>query len=278
MSRLYRFPTMATSGSILGNPVLRIEDPRILRGDADYFDDLAVEGLLHVVFVRSTMAHARIESVDTSEAEAMPGVVAVYTADDLGLEPGPGLRHAPAGAVSRPPLATRRRALRRRHRRGRRRRDARAGRRRGRDGDRRLRPAARRRSIPRPRSPTARRCCSPSTARTSRSSSTSATTRPILDGADVVVERPVRQPAPRRGADGAERHPRRADGDDGLTVHVPTQAPHGVRDPLARRARTRARAGPRDRARGRRRLRRQDRRVPRVRDRRRRRPASSAGR
>src|SRR5206468_2170938 len=104
MSRLYRFPTMATSGSILGNPVRRTEDPRILRGDADYFDDLDVEGLLHVAFVRSTMAHARIESVDTSEALTMPGVVAVYTADDLGLEPGQGFAMVPA-ALSRPPLA-----------------------------------------------------------------------------------------------------------------------------------------------------------------------------
>src|SRR5260370_28376504 len=104
MSRLYRFPDVATSGSILGNPVLRTEDPRILRGDADYFDDLEVEGLLHVAFVRSTTAHARIESVDTSEAVTMPGVVAVYRADDLGLEPGQGFAMVPA-ALSRPPLA-----------------------------------------------------------------------------------------------------------------------------------------------------------------------------
>jgi carbon-monoxide dehydrogenase large subunit len=93
-----------TSGSILGNPVRRTEDPRILRGDAEYFDDLSVEGLLHVAFVRSTTAHARIESADTSEAAAMPGVVAVYTADDLGLEPGQGFAMVPA-ALSRPPLA-----------------------------------------------------------------------------------------------------------------------------------------------------------------------------
>ena len=93
-----------TSGSILGHPVRRTEDPRILRGDAEYFDDLPVEGLLHVAFVRSTMAHARIESADTSEAAAMPGVVAVYTADDLGLEPGQGFAMVPA-ALSRPPLA-----------------------------------------------------------------------------------------------------------------------------------------------------------------------------
>jgi carbon-monoxide dehydrogenase large subunit len=95
---------VATSGSILGNPVRRTEDPRILRGDADYFDDLPVEGLLHVAFVRSTMAHARIESVDTSEAAAMPGVVAVHTADDLSLEPGQGFAMVPA-ALARPPLA-----------------------------------------------------------------------------------------------------------------------------------------------------------------------------
>src|SRR2546430_9666588 len=104
VSRLYRVPTMGTSGSILGNPVRRTEDPRILRGDAEYFDDLEVEGLLHVAFVRSTMAHARIESVDTSEAVTMPGVVAVYTADDLGLQPRQRFAMVPA-ALSRPPLA-----------------------------------------------------------------------------------------------------------------------------------------------------------------------------
>ena len=80
-----------TSGSILGNPVLRTEDPRILRGDARYFDDLEVDGLLHVAFVRSTIAHARIESTDTTEAAGMPGVVAVYTAEDLDLEPHQGM-------------------------------------------------------------------------------------------------------------------------------------------------------------------------------------------
>jgi aerobic carbon-monoxide dehydrogenase large subunit len=95
---------VATSGSILGNPVRRTEDPRILRGDAGYFDDLPVEGLLHVAFVRSTMAHARIESVDTNEAASMPGVVAVYAADDLDLEPGQGFAMVPA-ALARPPLA-----------------------------------------------------------------------------------------------------------------------------------------------------------------------------
>jgi carbon-monoxide dehydrogenase large subunit len=95
---------MPASGSILGNPVRRTEDPRILRGEAGYFDDLEVEGLLHAVFVRSTMAHARIESIDTSEAAAMPGVVGVYGAEDLGLEPHQGFAMVPA-ALARPHLA-----------------------------------------------------------------------------------------------------------------------------------------------------------------------------
>jgi aerobic carbon-monoxide dehydrogenase large subunit len=95
---------VSTSGSILGNPVRRTEDPRILRGDAGYFDDLEVQGLHHVAFVRSTIAHARIESVDTGEAAAMPGVVAVYTAGDLDLEPHQGFAMVPA-ELARPPLA-----------------------------------------------------------------------------------------------------------------------------------------------------------------------------
>ncbi|HKH26626.1 MAG TPA: xanthine dehydrogenase family protein molybdopterin-binding subunit [Acidimicrobiia bacterium] len=93
-----------TSGSILGNPVKRTEDPGILRGEAGYFDDLDVEGLLHVAFVRSTISHAQIESIDTSDAKEMPGVVAVYTADDLDLEPVQGFAMVPA-ALARPPLA-----------------------------------------------------------------------------------------------------------------------------------------------------------------------------
>ncbi|MBM3675292.1 MAG: xanthine dehydrogenase family protein molybdopterin-binding subunit [Actinobacteria bacterium] len=96
---------MATSGSILGNAVLRREDPAILEGRARYFDDLAVEALLHVVFVRSTIAHATVESIDVSEAVAMPGVVAVYTAADLKLDPIQGFIMLPA-TFARPPLAT----------------------------------------------------------------------------------------------------------------------------------------------------------------------------
>jgi len=91
-------------GSILGHPVLRTEDPKILLGDARYVDDLDLPGALHAVFVRSTAAHARLEGVDTEEAAAMPGVVGVFTAADLDLEPIAPMSMIPA-AMSRPPLA-----------------------------------------------------------------------------------------------------------------------------------------------------------------------------
>jgi len=95
---------MAASGSILGHAVRRVEDPRILLGEAEYFDDLKIPGILHVSFVRSTIAHAVITGIDTSEATGMPGVVGVYTAADLGLEPFQGFVMIPK-TMSRPVLA-----------------------------------------------------------------------------------------------------------------------------------------------------------------------------
>ena len=95
---------MATSGSILGNPVRRREDPGILTGATEYFDDLQVTGLLHVAFVRSTIAHAVLEAIDTSDAVSMPGVVGVYTADDLDLPDQHGFMMLPP-TMNRPPLA-----------------------------------------------------------------------------------------------------------------------------------------------------------------------------
>ncbi|MEN9646051.1 MAG: hypothetical protein RL238_2720 [Actinomycetota bacterium] len=81
------------AGSILGNRVLRKEDPKFLTTGGKYVDDLLDEPLLqgaaHVTYVRSTIAHGRILSIDTSAALDMPGVIAVYTAEDLGLQPVP---------------------------------------------------------------------------------------------------------------------------------------------------------------------------------------------
>jgi carbon-monoxide dehydrogenase large subunit len=80
------------TGSILGNRVIRKEDPKFLTVGGTYLADLAdprLEGAVYATYVRSTMAHARITSIDTSDAAALPGVVAVFTGTDLGLEPVP---------------------------------------------------------------------------------------------------------------------------------------------------------------------------------------------
>jgi carbon-monoxide dehydrogenase large subunit len=81
------------AGSILGNRVLRKEDPKFLTSGGVYVDDLRDEPLLqtaaHVTYVRSTVAHGTIRSIDASAALEMPGVLAVFTAEDLALQPVP---------------------------------------------------------------------------------------------------------------------------------------------------------------------------------------------
>ncbi len=71
-------------GSILGTEVRRVEDQELLLGQGTFVDNLDSEGVAHAVFVRSPLAHGRILGIDTSEATAAEGVLAVYTADDLG--------------------------------------------------------------------------------------------------------------------------------------------------------------------------------------------------
>ncbi|NNL87268.1 MAG: xanthine dehydrogenase family protein [Myxococcales bacterium] len=67
----------------LGARVQRVEDPKFLRGRGQYLDDIVRPRMLHAAFLRSPFAHARIEGIDTSEARALPGVVAVFSAADL---------------------------------------------------------------------------------------------------------------------------------------------------------------------------------------------------
>ena len=69
--------------SYVGQRVKRTEDPRLIKGLAHYVDDIVLPGTLHVAFVRSYYAHAKINSIDISEAVAAPGVVAVYTGKDV---------------------------------------------------------------------------------------------------------------------------------------------------------------------------------------------------
>ena len=75
--------------SILGTRVVRVEDPRFLKGEGTYIGNLELPGALHLTFVRSSMAHGKIVSIDAEDARAMPGVVAVWTAADVDLEPAP---------------------------------------------------------------------------------------------------------------------------------------------------------------------------------------------
>src|SRR4051794_2443726 len=68
---------------MVGAPVKRKEDPRLITGSSVYVDDLQLPGMVHLVVVRSPYAHATIKGVDTTAAKAMPGVVGVFTAHDL---------------------------------------------------------------------------------------------------------------------------------------------------------------------------------------------------
>lgn len=96
-----------------GRAINRVEDPLLVAGRGRYTDDLNHPGQLHLVFVRSTYAHALIRSVDVDSARGMPGVVAIYTGADLvaaGVKPLPG----PAGfprADGSPAVSAPRRAL-----------------------------------------------------------------------------------------------------------------------------------------------------------------------
>ena len=93
-------------GSILGNRVLRKEDPKFLTVGGTYVDEMSepmLDGHAHVTYVRSQVAHGTIVSIDTSEAAGMAGVLAVYTAADLDLQPAPASFNP---LVSRTLLAT----------------------------------------------------------------------------------------------------------------------------------------------------------------------------
>ncbi|WP_329549786.1 xanthine dehydrogenase family protein molybdopterin-binding subunit [Streptomyces sp. NBC_01356] len=70
---------------LVGRSVARREDPRLLSGRGRFVDDIALPGMLHAQFVRSTVAHGEIASVDLSAVRQVPGVVAAFTADDLEL-------------------------------------------------------------------------------------------------------------------------------------------------------------------------------------------------
>jgi carbon-monoxide dehydrogenase large subunit len=84
----------------VGQPVSRFEDPRLLRGEGRFINDLAAPGMAHLAYVRSPHARARIAAVDAAAARAAPGVIGVFTVEDLERD-GVGST-APALKRSRP--------------------------------------------------------------------------------------------------------------------------------------------------------------------------------
>jgi aerobic carbon-monoxide dehydrogenase large subunit len=67
----------------IGRRMRRVEDERLITGRGRYAGDIKLDGLVHVAFARSPLPHALIRAIDTGQARKMPGVIAVWTADDL---------------------------------------------------------------------------------------------------------------------------------------------------------------------------------------------------
>jgi carbon-monoxide dehydrogenase large subunit len=91
--------------STFGVPALRTEDPRFLRGEGRYVENIEIPGSLRAVFVRSIFAHAAVASIEgLDDARAMPGVAGVYAAGDLDLphQLAAGSVEVPGGDLDRP--------------------------------------------------------------------------------------------------------------------------------------------------------------------------------
>jgi carbon-monoxide dehydrogenase large subunit len=106
-------PTVTKALPYVNARVARNEDARLLTGRARFVDDVQLPGMLHVAFVRSDYAHGTLVSIDVSAARARAGVVAVYTAEELGdyckpaplLVPPPPIKDLVFHACTHLPLA-----------------------------------------------------------------------------------------------------------------------------------------------------------------------------
>src|SRR5260221_626030 len=86
--------------AMVGAPVKRREDPRLITGQATYVDDIKLVGMLHMAVLRSPYGHARINSINAEAARRHPGVVAVYLAEDLKGAVGPIAVAVPLGKMT----------------------------------------------------------------------------------------------------------------------------------------------------------------------------------
>src|SRR6478672_4535505 len=91
-------------GSILGNRVQRVEDPRMLTVGGTYVEDVPIDAAW-VHFVRSEYAHGRILSYDVADAQKVPGVLGVFTGEDLDLPPFPHVTPVFKAGSERPLIA-----------------------------------------------------------------------------------------------------------------------------------------------------------------------------
>src|SRR3984885_12672317 len=80
--------TQQVPGAELGKARLRKEDDRLITGQTNWTDNITLPGMLHIAYLRSPFAHARITSVDVSGALSQPGVIAAYSGADFGAEQG----------------------------------------------------------------------------------------------------------------------------------------------------------------------------------------------
>src|SRR3954454_6874767 len=96
-------PAPPVAARFIGKSVTRKEDQRLLTGHGLYVDDVKVAGTLHAAFLRSDLARAAITRIDTSAARELPGVVAVYTREDLNGISGPGYHSMMSEELAVPP-------------------------------------------------------------------------------------------------------------------------------------------------------------------------------
>jgi aerobic carbon-monoxide dehydrogenase large subunit len=87
----------------VGQAMRRKEDPRMITGRGRYVDDVVLPGMLHMAIVRSTEAHARIVAIDAAGAKEAPGVLGVFTGEDLELESPLPMAWVPPGVEVKTP-------------------------------------------------------------------------------------------------------------------------------------------------------------------------------
>src|SRR5258707_5033439 len=86
--------------ALVGRPIKRREDPRLITGQATYVDDIKLPGMLSMAVLRSEFGHARLNSINTDAARQHPGVVAVYSAQDLKGQVGNVYTSYPLGHIA----------------------------------------------------------------------------------------------------------------------------------------------------------------------------------